>query len=191
MRSYKRFYQKGYTLLELLVVLSIFGVMFMVVAGGVVQFRQTIIVSNTSKELLLNLRKARRDALGNVITSEGYTPQGYYISLDTSGSEDTYYLGECIEASCNTLTDKPLMSPEFTGVEISPCHEGANDYKYIKFNHVNGEFIFSSTNNVNTLRTESTTIDTCTIDIWIAGTLSTTRTIEVNGLERTIKMKND
>lgn len=177
--------------MELLVVLGIFSIMFAVVAGGVAQFRQTIIVSNASKELLLNLRKARRDALGNVVTSEGYSPEGYYIALDTTGDDNTYYWGECTETSCSTSTT-PLQSAEFAGIIIEPCSGGGKNYNYIKFNHVNGEFVFADVSDVNDLIGASSSTTACEIDLYVKGALSTSkRTIEINGLERTIKMKTD
>lgn len=173
--------QSAFTLLEMLVVLVITGVMLSIAAYGVLKFRTVMIVSNTAKEIVLQLRQARRYSINNVVTSTGQTPEGYYIYFD--GSE-MYYWGECRSGVCSHTRE--IKSAQYTGVRVTHCTvAGGPSYSVIKFNAVTGEFVI--TNNAgDNMPTPGTT---CIIEVGGGGGLiTTTRRIEVSGASRTIKM---
>ncbi len=169
----------AYTLLELLIVLSITGLMMSIVVYGVIRFRQTIAVSNATKELVLHIRKARRYAINNVVTSEGYSPTAYYINV--SGND--YKWGECSNTG-GCSAPKSVKSTQYNGVEVSECKSGSNSFSILKFNHVTGEFIISNDKN----QIDPTTDITCIIELKIYGLVNTTREIEVSSSNRTIKI---
>lgn len=182
-KTFKKF-NRGYTLIELLIVLAIFGTMLALASYGVIKFRQVLIISNASKEVMINLRKARRYAINNVVTSEGYTPQGYYLDINN----DDLLWGECIETSTGVTCSDPysVKSAEFSGVSISGCKNGGNEYNVIKFNHVTGEFVITADDKLAV--DPSVSPDSCQIEISISGTLTTQRTVTVSSEERTIKI---
>ncbi|MFC1780103.1 Tfp pilus assembly protein FimT/FimU [Patescibacteria group bacterium] len=176
--------QSAYTLLELLVVLSITAIMMSLVAYGVVKFRQVIIASNTTKELTLQLRKARRYAINNVVTSSGISTSGYYIYINNN----EYYWGECTEISCTHSSDS-IKSNEYSGTNVSLCKDsGGTTYSRVKFDHVTGKFLVykddTDFNNDN-----PTDISSCEIEVEIPGVVNTKRKIEVSITNRTIKME--
>lgn len=171
--------RKGYSLLELLVVLSIVGLMISIVIYGMVKFRQTMIISNATKEIALQLRKARRYAINNVVTEDGYSPSGYYIEL---GNND-YKWGECdIQPSCKS---KSAMSSQYKGISVTGCIYGVEEYTVIKFDHVTGEFNFmTNPSEVPPLGMP----DSCIIEIRIEGLVNTKREVEVDRESRTVKI---
>jgi len=126
----------------------------------------------------LQLRKARRYAINNVVTEEGYSPSAYYIEF----GNDDYKWGEC--GSGTSCSSKSVMSSEYRGVSVTGC-KGANEFNYVKFNHVTGEFIF--TNDINSTPPGGTS-GSCIIEIMIEGLVSTTRKVEVDSQSRTIKI---
>jgi prepilin-type N-terminal cleavage/methylation domain-containing protein len=173
--------EKAYTLLELLVVLSIIGLMMSIAVYGVINFRQTIIVSNTTKELMLQLRKARRYAINNVVTESGYTPRAYYIEI-TNDSNNYIKWGECNDSQ--GCFSENVKSAQSSGVTVSSCNNSSNRYSIIKFNHVTGDFIFTNAN-----QSVNGTDSNCTITVNTGGAVSKRREIIVSRTERTIKIK--
>ena len=176
--SLERLYasRKGFTLLEIVVVLTIVGLMLAIAVYSIAKFRQVIIVSNTAKDLVLELRKARRYAIDNVVTSRGRTTRGYYIFINNQGD---YYWGECdFECSHPTLA----KSSQYRGIDVTPC----GPYPVVKFSHVTGEFILTDSPD----DTESTPDVTCIIEVSLTsgGFITTTRRIEVSGESRTVKI---
>lgn len=175
--------ERAFTLLEILVVLMILGLMMGIATTGIVKFRQVIVSTSTAKELLLELRRARRHAINNVVTSDGYTPSGYYIAIE--GND--YVWGECREGGgCSEVGS--VKSPEFEGVEVSVCQGSSDDYEAVKFDSVTGTFyLFQSSSGINDNSTATTT-DTCEITVSIKGVVSTEREIEVSAGNRTMKL---
>jgi prepilin-type N-terminal cleavage/methylation domain-containing protein len=174
--KYLKSSQAAFTLLELLVVLAIIASAMGLAIYGVLKFRQVILVSNTTKELVLEMRKARRYAIDNVITSTGAPTEGYYIFIDGDG---VYYWGECTEDGCSHA--KRVKSQQYSGIKVSSC----GDYSIVKFNCVTGEFVITN----NETETTSTPNTTCIIEVGAGGGLvNTKREIEVSGESRTIKI---
>lgn len=168
--------QKGFTLLELLIVLIVTGIMMSVVAYAVLKFRQVIIVGNTAKELSLYLSQARRDAINTVVTPEGHPTTGYYMRI----SDNNYWFCSCDQALSCTCGTNPVKSKEYTSVEVINC-----GYSYIKFNYVTGEFVI--TNNPSDT---SGGPASCEITVRIVSALMTTeRKVLVDKESRTIKLK--
>ncbi|MBN2015741.1 hypothetical protein JW766_02820 [Candidatus Dojkabacteria bacterium] len=179
--------QSAYTILELLIVLSVVGTMMGIVVYGVVKFRQTVIVSNTAKEIVIQMRKARRYSINNVVTSDGLNPRGYYFYIDNNTN---YYFGECDSGGCTH--EEKVKSVELTGVNVSACKvAGGNSYPVIKFNQVTGEFIFVASSASSDIMgaTSPSYNETCIIEVEIGGTISSLREIEVSGQNRTIRIK--
>lgn len=160
-----------------------------IVAYGLLRFRQNLILGNTAKEVMLYLRKARRYSISNVVTTEGNSSSGYYIYIDGDG---VYQWGECDESSgCIPGSNYrwSVKSPEYTGVEVSPCHTGSANYSVVKFDNVTGEFRFFT--DPTELQNNPLGGDkgiTCTIDIELSGVITTTRQLEVSGSSRTVKL---
>jgi prepilin-type N-terminal cleavage/methylation domain-containing protein len=181
---YKKLSQKGYTLLEIIVVLAIIGASFSLVVYGVIRFRQVILTSNTAKEVALQLRKARRFAINNAVTSDGYPTGGYYIFIDESSG--TYEWGECGDSGCRSST-KVVKSEKYNGVDVSTCQGSSGDFSVIKFENVTGEFSFYE-DKAELLNNNSTEGVTCTIQVKIPGVLNSVREVEVSGGSRTIRI---
>jgi len=180
-KNYFHLNKKGFTLLELLIILMITGIMMVIVVGGVMRFRQVIIVSNTAKEIKLKLQEARRNAINSVVTSDGNPTSGYFIKL---GSND-YIWGECSQNDGCDEKDS-VKSKEYSGVEVSGCKVGGTNYNYVKFANVTGDFIIN--NNQNSFENSVSTICTIEVKITEAG-MTTTREIEVSASGRTIRIK--
>lgn len=178
--TYNRFLKKrGYSLLELLVVLSIVGLMITIVIYGMVKFRQTMIISNATKEIALQLRKARRYAINNVVTKDGYSASGYYIEF----RNDDYRWGECnTHSSCSS---ESIMSSQYKGISVTGCKSGTEEYTVVKFDHVTGEFNFM--NNPGEVPLAGIP-DSCIIEVSFEGLVDTTRQIEVDRESRTVKI---
>lgn len=189
----------AFSLLEILVVLTITGTMMSIVSYGVIKFRQVITASNAAKEYVLYLRKARRYAINNVVTSDGYAPQGYIIR-QTSG-DTGFEWGEVGKSGASLFLAGPtsVRSDQYQGVTFKECISGSTKYRSIKFMAVTGEFVF-----VKSGAGEAALINagpgysspdvkmdvTCTIEVYIENSfIQTKRVIEVNGTARTIKIK--
>lgn len=170
--------KSAYTLLELLVVLSITGVMMSIVVYGAIKFRQTMTISSTAKEIVLYIRKARRYSINNVLTSDRYSTTGYYVEI----LNNDYSWGECRSLGCSVTNS--VKSAQFDGVDVSGCESGSDLYTTLKFNHVTGEFVITNDKD----QTDPTPEVTCIIRITIPGAVSTTREIEISGSNRTIKI---
>ena len=175
---------KAYTLLELLVVLVIVGTLLGLGVFAISRFRQVILVSNTAKEIQLNLSQARRYAINNVLTSDGKSPEGYYLEI----LNNDYSLGSCEVNSagstvCSASNKKSVKSDQYNGVEVSiPECPGVS---IIKFTAVTGEFVFS---NNPTISVGSTGV--CQIEVKLSGIGGTIkRFVEVDTSSRTIKIK--
>ncbi len=169
--------RSGFTILELLIVLGIIGTLLSLIVYGVARFRQNIVVSNAAKEVLLQIRKARRYAINNTITSRGTTPSGYYVFLN---GDTEFFWGECDTSGCVDSSDS-IKSEEFGDVGISTCD---NTYGVIKFNAVTGEFFIT-----NDRTAESTDADSCKITVSVPGGIS--REIIIDSNERLIKIETD
>jgi prepilin-type N-terminal cleavage/methylation domain-containing protein len=173
---------RGYTLIEILIVLAITGMMMTIVVYSIIKFRQSIIVSNTAKELTLQLRQARRAAIDNVITSTGYSPSGYYIYIDSNGE---YWWGECGQGSgCHTV--KSVQSAEYrNAVTIDSASCSSKDV--FKFLNVTGDFIITSSGHEGDT---TSSVTSCTLTVKSgSGAVSTQRNIIINADERTIKIE--
>lgn len=171
--------ESAFTLLEVLIVLVIVGASLSLAVYGILKFRQVITVSNTTKEIVLELRKARRYAIDNVVTSDKLPTRGYYIRFD---NDDNYYWGECSDVSCS---DTLAKSAHYRGVKVSSC--GA--YSVIKFNYVTGEFVFVSGGDDIQTSTDPS-LENCIIEVYIEQSfISTRKTIEVSGVDRTVKIQ--
>lgn len=169
--------QSAFSLLEILVVLAIIGAMLALAIVGVTKLKQVMVVSNTAKEIVLQLRNARRHSITNVVTKGGYSPEGYYIYFEG----DDYYWGECGSGCAHSSL---MKSEQYKGVKVTQCD---NSFSVIKFKQVTGEFIV--TNDVND--TNATPEIICIIEVssGSGGFISTKKQVEVNGSERTIKIK--
>lgn len=177
--KYLKSSQSAFTLLELIVVLVIVGIMLAIAIYGVIKFRQVIVVSNATKELVLQLRKARRYSINNVVTSNGDPTQGYYVYIDSND----YSWGECSAAGCSHAHS--VKSAQYSGIDVTLCD---NIYKVLKFNHVTGEFVITET--------DVTEVDpgvspaSCTITVSIPGAVvRTQRTVVVSSEERTVRIE--
>ena len=171
----------GFTLLELLIVLSIISVVFSLGTIGIMKVRQVILVTNTAKELRNNLKKARRYALDSVVTSNETTSTAYYVEIDSTN--DMYYWGECDSVKC-TRKDR-LKSTQYEGVEVSGCASGGSGYQFIKFVAVTGEFVVSDSTSGASLVS-----DECIVTIKGDGTMiRTSMDVHINVAERTFIIK--
>ena len=176
---HKLFNKAGYSLLELLVVLSITSVTMGIVLYGMIKFRRVMIVSSATKELSLQLRKARRYAINNVVTEEGASTSGYYIEV----GDDDFKWGECDANS--VCSSSSVVSSENKGVSVSGCKAGGKEYSIIKFSHVTGEFnISDDPANIQ----QAGMPDKCIIEIKIEGFANSKKEVEVDRESRTIKI---
>ncbi len=176
---YSKFFKtKGYSLLELLVVLSIVGLMITIVIYGMVKFRQVMIISNATKEIALQLRKARRYAINNVVTKDGYSTSGYYIEF----GNDDYRWGEC--DTYGHCSSESVMSSQYRGISVTGCKSGTEEYAVVMFDHVTGEFNFMINPNIS----DPSMPNTCTIEVSFEGVVDTIREIEVDRESRTVKI---
>ncbi len=177
--SKRHFNQKGFTLVELVISLSIFIVTFSLAVYGVVSFKQSIEVTNAAKEMMLNIRKARRFALDGVVTQEG-TASSYYIYIDSE--EDNYSWGECKENGGCALKNT-LKSNQYRKVSISNCIDSSgSSYNKIEFLAITGKFVISGPggNKENGF---------CDIELKNStGFISTTRKVRVDLSGRTIRL---
>jgi prepilin-type N-terminal cleavage/methylation domain-containing protein len=190
--------QEAFSLLEILVVLSIVSTMLTIMTYGVIKFRQVIITNNATKEYVLNIRKARRYAINNVVTSDGYQPQSYVIQRNSGAYVEWISIGKngtTLQAS----TPSRITSVQYSDVFISDCVSDTGEvFTRIKFMAVTGEFVFlqqySSADLLNAApgyTSPNVKFDRkCSIKVYIATNWMTTiREIEVDGKARTIKIK--
>lgn len=174
----KNLSEKGFTLVELMIALSIFAVTFTLASYGVIRFKQSLEVTNAAKEMITNLRKARRFALDGVVTEDG-TASSYYIEINPA--DNNYNWFECSESG-NCSDKGEMKSPYYTQVEVSKCKDGSSEYEIIEFEAVTGRFVVKDSSN-NVL-----TNDYCDIELKTTSSMvSTTRKVRVNVTERTIK----
>ncbi|MDD3647998.1 MAG: prepilin-type N-terminal cleavage/methylation domain-containing protein [Candidatus Dojkabacteria bacterium] len=170
----KEYDARGFTLVELLVVMAIVAFMTILIINAVTKFKQVILVTSTAKEIVVYLREARRNAINNVVTSNNTTPQAYYIKF--GGNE--YNWGEC-DSSFGCSESPSIKSKQYGNVDVTTC--GGNSI--IKFEHVTGKMVINS----NPLL--STSASDCEITVSISTPLiSSSRKIKVDAEERTIKM---
>jgi prepilin-type N-terminal cleavage/methylation domain-containing protein len=175
-------FQNAYTLLEILIVLTIVGTTMSIVAYGVMKFRQTLLISNTAKEIILQLRKARRYAINNAATSDGRPSSGYYIYF----ANNDYIWGECYEDGVNIFCNDvgSVKSKEYSGIDVY-VDASCGSTNVFKFNSVTGEFVF--TDSSNKILRDSTT-NSCKVIVSLGNVLKSRREIEISGESRTIKM---
>jgi len=176
--------ESGFTLVELLVVLSIISVLFAITVYSILKFKQIITVNNVSKELVLYLRDARRNAIDNVVTTNRTSPVGYYIHFTDTAEfpKGDMRWGECDSSGCSDV--KSLKAAMYKGVTIDPTCAG----EYIYFKSVTGEIVI--TNDLGNIGTpQEPDIPTCSIDVNQEGAVETLKVVEVNTAERTIKIK--
>lgn len=82
---------RGVTLVELLVVLSIIGILTAVVVTSQSTFNKTILLSNTAYDVALAMRSAETYGLGSRVAQGGVTNSGYGIHFDRA-SPKTFLL---------------------------------------------------------------------------------------------------
>lgn len=181
----KKINQEGFTLLELIIILLIIGVMMSIVVTGVMKFRQVIIISNTSKEVVLYLNKARRNSINNVVSKVDGTvgpTSGYFFRIDEETGE--YYLGACnMKGQCSS---EKVKSQEYGVVNVSEC--GGNSV--VGFKYVTGELIFQDVTNGDPNFNSASATGICEITISIdSGFINTERKVVVDAEGRNIRHK--
>lgn len=172
--------------------MTIISTILGITAYGVVEFRRNIEVNNATKELMLQLRKARRYAINNVVTSQETQPVGYYIELVRSSGD--YQFGEIYNfgGSYNYAIDQSVKSAQYAGIEVSNCIctqsycrvNYPRGFSVIRFNAVTGAFVFS-TSAWNARNASTPTRYDCEITVKSG---SAERKILVSGSERTISV---
>jgi prepilin-type N-terminal cleavage/methylation domain-containing protein len=111
---------EGFTILELLIVISIIGIIFIVAIPGFNYFSREQGLRDEAKKIESNIRLAQNNALSGLnLCPDGYINEGWFIRFDSARS---YTIGpECavgIEDNATTLPTPPLTSFS-TGDEIS------------------------------------------------------------------------
>jgi prepilin-type N-terminal cleavage/methylation domain-containing protein len=96
-------YSRGFTLVELLIVIAIIGVISMVVFNGQSSFNKTIILSNTAYDVALSIRSAETFGLGG--KALGTSPVGYGVHFDK-----------------NTPSSFIIFADSYPGPSGSGCH---------------------------------------------------------------------
>ena len=84
-------FRRGFTLIELMVVMSIIFILSMIVLTSQNSFNKTLILANTAYDVALTLRSVETQGLGSRITSGGAENVGYGINLQ-SGSPSSFTL---------------------------------------------------------------------------------------------------
>lgn len=91
--------QRGFTLIELMVVITVAGILLVGGVAGYGKFNSRQLVINSGKEMLVNLRQAQSKALSNVKTVSGCTSStltGYRVA----GSGSSYTVSEIYTTNC-------------------------------------------------------------------------------------------
>lgn len=198
MKNLPRLIQKeaAFSLVELLMVLAIIGTMVGLMMYGVVKFRQVVTVSNAAKEVVLNLRAVRREAIDSVVkksptSSKETVPDRYYVEFN--GTEDYYEGASYYTPTTYTYTNwdyGSMSSEQYGGVWVSRCVDESrpNTYSHISFSQGSGEIDFGYRGNYY-IRTPGRSLGSCRIEVKISGGgLTTSRFIVVDGDARTIKI---
>lgn len=130
-QTWKFFSFRGYTLIELLLVIAIFGITISLVTASYLTFERNQRFRNAALQIKGDLRYAQNKALSGdkssvKCTIDGYTLAGWYVRFNT-GDPTSYYLNsDCKNTSGVEEPDAPVRVDMPAGVEICEIKAGSN-----------------------------------------------------------------
>lgn len=126
---------RGFTLVELLVMLAIISSLFMVVLTGQSSFNKTLILANTAYDVALSLHSAETYGLGGRSGTGGDVNTGYGIHFQKL-SADSFtlfrdsYPPSSVTSICHPITDAFAPNPVPGNCQYDPSNgEKILDYK--------------------------------------------------------------
>lgn len=165
---FKKNYSKAFTLVELLVTLTIFSIMTGVVLVNQEKFNNTIFLSNLAHDIALTLRQAQSYGVNVRESSSGFFDSSYGVSFDKGQSNNKNFIlfydldsnhkypenefGSCTEGS-ECVERYAIKSGNYISSICAGTGEGedciSTDYLNISFKRPNPDAIIYSNEAVN------------------------------------------
>ncbi len=105
--------QRGFTLIEMLVVLAIMGVVLAVTVGGQRAFNRSIVLSNTAYDIALSIRQAQTYGVsGRVAQGTPSATYGYGVDIQSFPANKYVLFADTGGTGCNATVSSIANAPD-------------------------------------------------------------------------------